>query len=261
MAHQTFREQLQNSDLVLGTWVGSTDPMVVEAIASSRFEFLILDAEHGSLDRGSLLMNLISARAGGARTLVRLGGDDPVQYMHALDNGADGVIVPRVRNVTDVEQAVAMCRYPPLGRRGFGPRYAGGYYRNEREYVAAANDLVVVLVQIETKDAIENLEEILNVPGLDGVLVGRNDLAAELGLPRDHHDPELLAVTERVLSAARERGLTRAIAAEIDPEAPGELMKLGANVVAAGGDLEFIVNGVDTFIRRVEALAPATRAD
>lgn len=248
---ESFRQRLRSAEMMLGSWVGTNDPMIIEAMASSAAEFLVIDGEHGALDRQGILLSLIAARAGGARTLVRLGGDDPVHVMAALDNGADGIIVPRVRSVSDVERAVDLCKYPPSGSRGFGPRQAGGYYRSEERYLDQANTTTTLLVQIETAEAYAAIDEILEVQGLDGVLVGRNDLALSMGLPRDHEDPQLLHVVKDVLGRARDRGMVRAIAAGIDPQAPAMLRDLGANVVAAGADLEFVVHGLDTYLREV----------
>ena len=177
-----FRHRLRTAEMVLGTWTGTSDPMIVEAMASSTAEFLVIDGEHGALGRQGILTSLIAARAGGARTLVRLGGDDPVHMMAALDSGADGIIVPRVRSAAEVVRAVDQCRYPPQGSRGFGPRQAGGYHRHEERYLEEANRSVTLLVQIETAEAYADLDEILDVEGLDGVLVGRNDLALSMGL-------------------------------------------------------------------------------
>lgn len=246
---QDFRHRLRTADMVLGTWVGTTDPMIIEAMASSAAEFLVIDEEHGALGRQGILSSLIAARAGGTRTLVRLGGDDPVHMMAALDNGADGIIVPRVRSAADVERAVEQCKYPPEGSRGFGPRQAGGYYRHEDRYLDEANRSVTLLVQIETAEAYANIDAILAVEGLDGVLVGRNDLALSAGLPRDHEDPKLLRIVEDVLGRARDRQMVRAIAAGIDPLAPATLRELGANVVAGGADLEFVVHGLDGYLK------------
>ncbi|NMA76937.1 MAG: hypothetical protein GX960_06730 [Actinomycetales bacterium] len=251
-----FRHRLRTAEMVLGTWTGTSDPMIVEAMASSTAEFLVIDGEHGALGRQGILTSLIAARAGGARTLVRLGGDDPVHMMAALDSGADGIIVPRVRSAAEVVRAVDQCRYPPQGSRGFGPRQAGGYHRHEERYLEEANRSVTLLVQIETAEAYADLDEILDVEGLDGVLVGRNDLALSMGLSRDHEDPQLLEVVEDVLSRARDRQMVRAIAAGIDPSAPAALRELGANVVAGGADLEFIVHGLDRYL---EAAAEGLR--
>lgn len=246
---EDFRHQLRTADMVLGTWVGTTDPMIIEAMASSAAEFLVIDGEHGALGRQGIVSSLIAARAGGARTLVRLGGDDPVHMMAALDNGADGIIVPRVRTAADVERAVDQCKYAPEGSRGFGPRQAGGYYRHEARYLDEANRSVALLVQIETAEAYADIDAILAVESLDGVLVGRNDLALSMGLPRDHENPELLRIVEDVLGRARDRQMVRAIAAGIDPLAPVALRELGANVVAGGADLEFVVHGLDGYLQ------------
>jgi 2-keto-3-deoxy-L-rhamnonate aldolase RhmA len=255
-----FRDIIKTRELLLGTWISSTDPTVVEAIAQSDFDFIIFDCEHGGIDRVELVTNLIAASAAGRRSIVRLGGDDVVNYMHPIDSGADGVLVPRIRTAGEVRRAVDLCRYPPIGSRGYGPRRAGGYTRRDNAYAAGANDSVAVMVQIETREAVDNLDEILAVEGLDGVLVGRNDLAGSLGLPRDHQNPELLEVTEAVLTQARSAGLARGIACGADPQSVELAQRLGANLIGAGNDYDFLVRAIDGFIgavRRPAAPLPA----
>lgn len=248
-----FRDEIKRSRLLIGSWISTVDPFLVEAIAQSAFDLVVFDAEHGALDRVSLATNVLVASGAKMRTIVRLGGDGPVHYMQPLDAGADGVLVPRVRNASEVRRAVDLCRYAPDGSRGYGPRRAGGYLRREAAYAEAANASVAVLVQIETREAVQNLDEILAVEGLDGILVGRNDLAASLGLPRDHRHPELLRVTADILSRARDAGLARAIAAGADPRAVPELAELGANVIVAGADVEYLVRAIDRFLDLVAA--------
>jgi 2-keto-3-deoxy-L-rhamnonate aldolase RhmA len=243
-----FKQRLKTAELVLGTWVSSSDPLVSEAVAQSGFEFLIIDCEHGLMDTSAMLMNLIAARAAGNRTLVRLADHDTHSFMRALDGGADGILLPRVETVDEVRRAVEICKYPPVGKRGFGPLRAASYYRNIEGYAANANDSVVIIVQIETAGALEAIDDILAVEGLDGVLVGRNDLAGSLGLVRDHGNPELNAIAADILSRAKKRGMIRAIATGGGGETAASLMNLNANVIAAGGYIEYMVAGMDAHL-------------
>ena len=257
----SFRDSLKQAELLVGTVVTSIDPLIAEAIAGSRLDFVMIDGEHGGLDAQSITSGILATSVYGMRSFVRLAGDGPVQFMQPLDAGADGIVVPRIKTAADVRRAVDLARYPPEGSRGYGPRRAGRYGRHEETYVAQANREIAVIVQIETREAVDNLDEILSVAGLDGILVGRNDLSGSLGLPRDHKDPELLRVSAEILGRARKRGLVRGIAAGTDFRSVTELEKLGANLVLAGGDFGFLVKGLDDYLDHVEADRRDRRAE
>jgi 2-keto-3-deoxy-L-rhamnonate aldolase RhmA len=256
----SFRDSLKQAELLVGTVVTSIDPLIAEAVAGSRLDFVMIDGEHGGLDAQSITSGILATNVYGMRSIVRLAGDDPVQFMQPLDAGADGIVVPRIKTASDVRRAIDLARYPPEGSRGYGPRRAGRYGRNEETYVAQANQEIAVIVQIETREAVDNLDEILSVAGLDGILVGRNDLSGSLGLPRDHKDPQLLRVSADILARARQRGLARGIAAGTDFRSVTELEEMGANLVLAGGDFGFLVKGLDDYLVHVEAYRRDRRA-
>jgi 2-keto-3-deoxy-L-rhamnonate aldolase RhmA len=252
--HMTLKERLKTSDFTLGTWVGGTDPLVIEAVAQSDFEFLIIDCEHGLIDRSGLVLNLVVAKAAGKPAIVRLADSDVPSFMSALDGGADGILLPRVETVAEVRRAVALCKYPPVGQRGFGPLRAARYYRDIDGYTARANDDVIVMVQIETASALAAIDEILGIEGLDGILVGRNDLAGSLGLERSHGNAELNAIAAGVLARARRRGMISAIATGGGGETLARLRDMNANMVAAGGHIEYLVRGIDSYLSEVRGI-------
>ena len=175
-----FHERLR-SGFAIGSWVTLLDPAATEVMAGAGFDLLVADGEHGALATTDLYRMLIAARASGTPVLYRVAANEPARIMHALDAGASGVVIPQVRTRADVERAVAWCRYPPAGLRGIAPRRAGAYGREGAAYLAAANDLVTCCIQIETREAFEDLDAVLSVPGIDTILVGPNDLAAALG--------------------------------------------------------------------------------
>src|SRR5437588_950309 len=175
-----FRDKLQAGRLCLGTGVSFTDPAVTEALCDS-VDFLWLDLEHSPISLEALQAHLIAARAGGAPVLVRVPSGEVAWVKRVLDIGAEGVILPQAGSVAEVEQFVAACRYPPQGRRGFGPRRATNYGRQKlADYLAAANREVFVAVQIETAAALEAVDAIVRVPGIDSLVVGPADLAGAL---------------------------------------------------------------------------------
>ncbi|MCU0504823.1 MAG: aldolase/citrate lyase family protein [Chloroflexi bacterium] len=185
----------------VGTWVSAADPTVAEVLAGAGLDFLAIDGEHGVVDAGSLGPILAAIRAHGLPTLFRVAENEQARIQHALDAGAGGVIVPRVRSAADAARAAAATRYPPEGTRGIAPRRASGYGR-DAGYLARANGLVACVVQVETGEALEDLAAILATPGVDALLVGPNDLAGSLGHTGDIDHPENLAAIERVRAAA-----------------------------------------------------------
>lgn len=239
---------MRRRDTLLGTWLTSTDPMVTEVVATAGFDFAILDAEHGPVTPSSALTTQIIADRAGLPLLVRIPSIDPVPIMAALDGGAAGILVPRVASADDAEQAARLAHYPPDGSRGFGPRRVSNYLRDVDSYVAGAADSTTVIIQIETQGALDDLDSILRLPRVDGILVGRNDLAMELGLPRDPANPDLAALTTNVLARARKAGKAAGIASSAIPSAARAARDLGATMVAAGIDVEFLARAVDGFV-------------
>lgn len=247
-----FRARLRSTDFLLGTWLTMLDPVAAELLAGSGFDFLIADGEHGALDTEHLVRTLIAARAAGVPILARVGANEPVRIMHALDSGASGVVVPQVRTVADAERAVAWCRYPPLGLRGIAPRRASEYGRRAAEYLAAANELVTCCIQIETREAMDDLDAILSVPGIDALLVGPNDLSAALGHTGDLTHPEVEEAIALVVERAALHGvpagawtptttMTRARRAQ------------GFRFATVGADYGFMLAAADAAVREVTA--------
>jgi 4-hydroxy-2-oxoheptanedioate aldolase len=206
-----LKGRLDSGGFLLGTWLTILDPAVPELLAGSGFDLFVADGEHGPIATADLVQMLIALRSGGVPLLYRVGANEPVRIMHALDAGAAGVVVPQIRTVADAERAVAWCRYPPAGLRGIAPRRASEYGRHTAEYLGTANERVVCCIQIETREAIEDLDAILSVTGIDTILIGPNDLAAALGHTGDigHADVEkaIAFVLERTTAHAIPAGV------------------------------------------------------
>jgi 2-keto-3-deoxy-L-rhamnonate aldolase RhmA len=195
--------KLRSEPFLLGSWLTILDPTVPELMAGAGFDLLVADGEHGSVATADLVQMLIAIRAAGVPLLYRVAANEPVRIMHALDAGAAGVVVPQIRTVADAERAVAWCRYPPVGLRGIAPRRASEYGRSTTEYLRSADDRVVCCIQIETQEALADLDAILAVPGVDTILIGPNDLSAALGHIGDLGHPEVEAAVATVLERAQ----------------------------------------------------------
>lgn len=232
-----FRARLRRGDRLIGTMVTLPSPEVAEVLAGIGFDWLFLDAEHGLLGTRDL-QALLQAAGAGMPGVVRVAAAAEVPNKKALDIGAAGVIVPQVNSAAQAEQVVRLARYSPLGTRGVGVARAQGYGQRLREYLASANDQVSVIVQVEHIDAVNQIEAIAGVDGIDAVLVGPYDLSASLGRLGDVAHPDVQAAVEQVTRVCHAAGVRLGIfgvsAAAIQP------------YVARGYTL--VVAGVDTLL-------------
>jgi 2-keto-3-deoxy-L-rhamnonate aldolase RhmA len=234
----------------LGTWLTFVDPAVAEAMAGAGYDLLIVDGEHGPTGTAELMRTLIATRASGVPVLYRVGANEPVRIMHALDAGASGVVVPQIRTVADAERAVAWCRYPPGGLRGIAPRRASGYGRGTGAYMAAANALVTCCIQIETGEALADLDAILAVPGIDTILIGPNDLAAALGHIGELGHPEVEAAIRHIGERAAAAGVPAGAWAG-SPAQARTRREQGFAWATVGSDYAFMVAAADAVVREV----------
>ena len=162
-------------------WLTIPSPISAEIMAHQGWDALVVDMQHGMIDLHTAAAMLIAISATEATPLVRVPGCDPTVIMRVLDAGAYGVICPTVGSAAEAETLVRACRYPPAGMRSYGPARALLY--SGAGYFEGANDTVLAIAMIETQDGLRNLDEILSVPGLDGIYVGPSDLSVSLGHP------------------------------------------------------------------------------
>src|ERR671915_157583 len=169
------------SQTAFGLWMTVPGSIGAEILAGAGVDYVCVDQQHGVIDYDSMVPMFQAIRAEGQAPITRVLSNDPFLIMKALDAGAWGVIVPLVNNAEDAARAVAACRYPPRGMRSYGPvRAAGVIGSRDPEELGGE---VLCLVMVETREALERVEEITSTPGLDGVYIGPSDLALSLGLP------------------------------------------------------------------------------
>jgi 2-dehydro-3-deoxyglucarate aldolase len=211
MLARSIKDALRRDEPTVGTWLTLAHPTVAELLAMAGFEWVVIDTEHSAVDVSEVLRMVIAVEQRGAIPLCRLASIDPVQAKSVLDSGAAGILVPMVNTREDAELAVRMVKYPPDGFRGAGLARAQDYGDRSDEYFRRANDDTLLIVQIEHKDGVANIEEILDVPGIDGTFIGPYDLSMSLGLPGQLDHPQVVAAKNRVLEATRKRGLAAGI--------------------------------------------------
>ena len=243
MLAEKIKQKLQDKQPSIGTWMSMAHPSIAEILAMAGYDWVVVETEHTAIDVSETLRMIIAIEQRGSIPLVRLAGIDPIQAKAVLDSGAAGVIVPMVNNKADAELAVAMCKYPPMGTRGVGLARAQGYGVEFDDYVKRANKDSLVIVQIEHIDAVNNIEEILSVPGIDGTFIGPYDLSMSLGIPGQLSHPDVVNAKEKVLQAVLKKGLAAGIhfvqpaTAVSDCEAA---VKAGYTFVSMGTDILFL---------------------
>lgn len=193
-----LRPRLEQQEVLLGGWCTLPTSFAAELVGNSGVDYAVVDMQHGLAGYSDLIAMLQAIALSGAVPLVRIPFADHGLAQRALDAGAMGIIVPMVNDPRLARAAVAFCRYPPLGERSFGPIRAKLQLGMDPQW---ANDQVMCLVQIETQDAMRNLDGILSIDGIDGVYVGPADLALSHGLPAGEQSAQLDALLSNIVAA------------------------------------------------------------
>ncbi len=237
---------------VRGSGLNSGSPIVAELMAASGFDFVCVDVEHSAVDLSccQVLFQAIASGQPGCAPLVRLRGVDYAETKRYLDAGARGVIGPLVRSPEETELLVRAVKYPPLGERGVGFCRANAYGRRVDDEFAAANTANLVGVQIEHREAVERIDEILAVPGIDVAFIGPYDLTASLGITADFVDPRYLEACERVLEACRQHGVVAGVhVVQPDPDELRTRIRDGYRFLAYSLDITMLMQACDAGVK------------
>lgn len=232
---QGLRQRWQAGERLVGTFVKTTSHQVIEVLAHSGLDFVVLDAEHAPFDRGSLDTCLLAARASGLAALVRV--PDVAAVLAALDVGAEGVLVPHVADADRAARVVAAGRYRG-GSRGFSSSHRAGSYgcADPVQYLREADERTVLIAQIEDREALECVEGLMAVPGIDGFFIGRADLMVSMGAAGPHA-PEVEQAVARIAAAARRAGQRFGLfVPAFVPEEIARFAGLGASLFVIGSD-------------------------
>jgi len=230
------RKKLSRGEPTVGCFLGLGSPHIAELLAHAGFDWLVLETEHSAVDIAQIEHMMMAMGGTGTIPIIRVMNADSIVIQRPLDAGALGILVPMVRTAADIESIVKCTRYPPVGARGFGPLRASQYTKDYAGYARDANDNILVSVIIETKEAIENIEEIVKVAGLDAVFLGLFDLSISYGLdPLEMPHREIDEAIVRTLAAAKGSG----VAVGTGCSTPEELVRRkreGFNFLAFGSD-------------------------
>jgi 4-hydroxy-2-oxoheptanedioate aldolase len=244
--------RLRAGEVVHSGWCGLGSPIVAEMIARDGFHAVTLDAQHGLWDFGGMRDAIVAIRDGGAAAMVRVALNDFGTVSRLLDVGCEGVIAPFINNAADARAFAAVAKYPPLGERSFGPMRAMALtgVANPKDYVAQANDNIVALAMIETRNAVDNIEEIAATPGIDGLFLGPVDMSLTLsdGKTLDPNTPDVERVLDRILKATEKNGKIAGTYC-FEAEHAAAFEKRGVRFFLIASDTAFLRNGTTAALR------------
>lgn len=242
MIENQLKQKINSEDISYGLWNAIPDTYVAEICASAGYDWVVIDAEHASFDERTILTQL-QAMAAYPKTqvLVRPPSGDPVFLKKMLDYGVQSFVIPMIETKEQAEEMVRAVLYPPEGIRGVAPAMArASRWGAIENYAHDANDEICLILQIESRKGIENLEEISKVRGVDGLFIGPADLAASYGYIGDTDHPEIEQIIQEGLSTIRKSGKTAGILA-LKEEEVQSYMEQGANFIGIGVDLLMLV--------------------
>ncbi len=248
-----LKKRLRAGETTYGCWLSFSNVNVAEILAGTGFDWVLIDTEHGPFGLEGLQHCLAAFNGSPTVPIVRVPWNDAVRIKQILDLGADGVLVPMVNSVAEAQAAISACRYPPEGTRGFGPRRASDYGRSTDAYVAQANEGTIVMLQIEHIKAVDDIDSILALPGIDVICLGPTDLSGSLGLLRQFDHPKLVAAVDKVIARASAKGLPVCAGVAFPPEIMRDWVAKGANFVLSMEDSTMFRQGATDALARMRA--------
>ena len=242
-----LKRALKDGKVCLGATITMSNPVVAEIMSHLDYDWLWIEAEHTPMSDESILAMLQCANGTDVSMIVRVPWNDKTIIKRILDTGPDGIIIPLVRTKEDAEEAVKAMKYPPLGERGAGLARAQCYGLHMGEYMASANEEVMTILMIEHIEAVNNIEAILDVKGIDSVMIGALDLSGSMGILGQMGEPQLEEAIQKVLAACKKKGVSCGIIA-FDPNQAKERIKQGFTNIVIGMDVIYLGTGAKNSI-------------
>jgi 2-dehydro-3-deoxyglucarate aldolase/4-hydroxy-2-oxoheptanedioate aldolase len=234
-----FKKRLNRGDVFIGVFVCLPSPESAEIFAELGFDWLIIDTEHGPYDELTA-QRMLQAVGTRCPCVVRVPSNEDVWIKKALDIGSAGVLVPLVNTAETAARVVRACKYAPEGARGMGGARAHRYGIGFQDYVARANQDIVAIIQAEHIEAVHNISAIVQVPGIDAVLIGPYDLSASMGKPGQIRHPEVQAAIRTVRDCVLKAGLKIGMYCS-DPASAKDCTEQGYTLIGMGTDLNYLI--------------------
>lgn len=244
-----FKHGLARGELQIGLWCSLCSNIAAELVSHSGFDWLLLDTEHSPNEVPDLLAQLQAVATGSASAIVRPAWNDIVMIKRVLDIGAQTVLLPYVQNAEEARKAVAATRYPPKGIRGVTGTGRAARYGRVADYLKRADEEICVLVQAETRQALDNIEAIATIEGVDGVFIGPSDLAASLGYIGQPGHPVVQAALKEAVDRLKSVGTPAGILTTNEDEAK-RYIEWGYLFVAVGADIGILTKNADALAKK-----------
>lgn len=246
-----LKEILKRGDVALGVTVTIGNPDVPEVLGKIGLDYINFDTQHTPLSIETVQSMMQAMSYSQSTPIVRVQWNNISMINRALDIGAQGVIIPFVNTKEDAAKAVQYATYPPKGARSYGPRRAA---MRDPEYMATADDEILVIPQIETKESLDNIDSILSVDGIETFFVGPNDLSRSLGIFQQWKHPTFEKALEKILKAAERSGTAPGMLA-LTEEAE-KTIERGFRLVNIGGDVAFLTEAATSTLKRARTAKP-----
>jgi len=248
----TFKAAIKSGRQQIGLWSSLASHLSVEVLASAGFDWLLLDTEHAANSLPMVFSQLQAAKGGTAHPIVRPTWNDPVTIKGYLDAGVQTFLIPYVQNEAEARLAVAATRYPPRGMRGYASASRATGYGRIKGYHTACEAEICVLVQIETRQALQNLEAIAGVDGVDGIFIGPGDLSADMGFLGQPSHPEVVATIDDAIRRIKACGVAPGILTG-DEALARHFINEGCLFTAVGADVSILVRETERLAVRFKA--------
>ena len=241
----------QDGRAAVNGWLAIPAGFSAEVMAQAGWDSVTVDLQHGVQDYLSMVACFQAMQVHPVLPMVRVPWNEPGIVGKVLDAGAYGVICPMVNTRAEAEALVSYCRYPPAGKRSNGPIRAG-IYGVGTTYQSTANDEILCIPMVETREAVDNLEAILDVPGVDAVYIGPSDLGFSMGLPPvlDREEPQIMAIYERIIAETKRRGL-RACIHCLTPAYATRMIAMGFGLVTIANDSGLLLGAARAAVQAV----------
>lgn len=244
-----LKAKIRAGEFCRGAWLSIPNTAIGDSLAHAGFDFVIFEAEHSPITVDHIEAMSVLFRHTSTTPIVRVGYNDMVEIKRALDSGAEGLVIPMVNTAEEAKRAVAYAKYPPQGVRGVAPRAAAEFGR-AADYIRTANERVVVMPQVEHIDAVNNLDAILAVPGIEVLFVGPSDLSASMGHLGHQEHPDVQAAIDLTIKKATAAGVALATVSRNPEEAVANAQR-GFQLVTLGSDLSFMNVAARYYLDRV----------
>jgi 4-hydroxy-2-oxoheptanedioate aldolase len=249
MPRNSFKHAIAKGGLQIGLWCSLCSPITAEIVSHSGFDWLLLDTEHSPNEVPDVLAQLQAVQAGTAAAIVRPAWNDIVLIKRFLDIGAQTLLIPFVQTPEEARRAVEATRYPPGGIRGITGSGRASRYGRVKDYLKNASQEICLLVQVETKSALDRIEDIAAVDGIDGVFIGPNDLSASFGHIGNWAHADVQDALQDAVRRLKKVGKPAGILTPNEDEAK-RFIAWGYTFVAVGADLGLLARGADGLAKR-----------